>query len=73
MSRIKLRVSSGVFEVSLISVDDYTGTVEVIWDAGQRRVFKWSSIVWGKTEGQEIGQKPSVAAPGDSSLSSLFR
>ncbi|KAI5118500.1 hypothetical protein M0805_004000 [Coniferiporia weirii] len=63
MSRIKLRVSAGVFEVSLIAVNEERNTVEVIWDDGIKREFKWSSLVWGKTEGQAVGQKPSVAAP----------
>ena len=62
MSRIKLRVSSGVFEVSLLSVNEERNTVEVIWDEGIKREFKWSSLVWGKTD-QAVGQKPTVAAP----------
>ncbi|THH06325.1 hypothetical protein EW145_g4167 [Phellinidium pouzarii] len=63
MSRIKLRVSAGVFEVSLIAVNEERNAVEVIWDDGIKREFKWSSVVWGKTEGQPVGQKPTVAAP----------
>lgn len=46
MARIKLRVSSGVFEVSLTKVDVEAGTVEVVWDDGKPRRFKWSSIVF---------------------------
>ncbi|OCB91045.1 JmjC-domain-containing protein [Sanghuangporus baumii] len=61
MSRVKLRVSSGVFEVSLLAVNEERGTIEVIWDHGIKREFKWSSLVWGKTE--TVGQKPTVAAP----------
>ncbi|EJD00680.1 JmjC-domain-containing protein [Fomitiporia mediterranea MF3/22] len=62
MSRIKLRVSAGVFEVSLLSVNEERNTIEVIWDDGIRREFKWSSLVWGKTD-QMVGHKPTVAAP----------
>lgn len=71
MSRVKLRVSAGVFEVSLLSVDEERGTVEVIWDEGYPRVFKWSSLVWGKLEGQSVGQKPTVAVPKPRSASFL--
>ena len=63
MSRIKVRVSTGVFEVSLISVDEDNGTVDVIWDGGIKRTFKWSSLVWGESQGEPICHKPSVAAP----------
>ena len=63
MSRIKLRVSAGVFEVSLVRVIEERKTVEVIWDDGIKKEFKWSSIVSGKTDAQIVGQKPTVAAP----------
>lgn len=62
MSRIKVRVSAGVFEVSLLSVNEERGMVEVLWDDGMRREFKWGALVWGKTEGLPVGQKPSVSA-----------
>ena len=62
MSRIKLRVSAGVFEVTLLAVHEDRNTVEVIWDEGIRREFKWSSLVW-KTEGMTIGQKQTETAP----------
>lgn len=62
-ARIKLRVSAGVFEVSLVRVIEERGTVEVLWDGGMKKEFKWGSVVWGNMEGQTVGQKPSVAAP----------
>jgi hypothetical protein len=62
MSRIKIRVSAGVFEVSLLRVIDETKSVEVLWDRGVRREFKWGSVVFGSTEGQSVGQKPSELA-----------
>ncbi|THH14745.1 hypothetical protein EW146_g5620, partial [Bondarzewia mesenterica] len=34
MARIKIRVSAGVFEVSLVRVMDETQSVEVVWDRG---------------------------------------
>ena len=58
MSRIKVRVSSGVFEVSLLRVIDDTKSVEVLWDRGVKREFKWGAIVFGNTD-QAVGQKPS--------------
>jgi len=68
MSRIKVRVSSGVFEVSLLRVIDETKSVEVLWDQGVKREFKWGAIVFGNAD-RTIGQRP--AEPGaDASLSS---
>jgi hypothetical protein len=62
MSRIKIRVSAGIFEVSLIRVIEESNSVEVLWDRGVKREFKWGSVVFGNTEGQTIGQKPTEAA-----------
>lgn len=62
MSRIKIRVSAGVFEVSLIRVIEETSSVEVLWDRGVKREFKWGSVVFGNTDGP-IQQKPSEPAP----------
>ena len=58
MARIKIRVSAGVFEVSLIKVIEETSSVEVLWDRGVKREFKWSSVVFGSTDGP-VQQKPS--------------
>ncbi|KAH8115842.1 hypothetical protein DFH11DRAFT_1876448 [Phellopilus nigrolimitatus] len=54
----ELRVSAGVFEVSLVAVNEERSTVEVVWDNEMKSEFEWSSIVWGKMEGQMVGQKP---------------
>ncbi|RPD58315.1 hypothetical protein L226DRAFT_536736 [Lentinus tigrinus ALCF2SS1-7] len=62
MSRIKLRVTAGVFEVTLVRIIEETGSVEVLWDRGVRREFKWRSVVFGDIDGV-VGQKPSEAAP----------
>ncbi|KAF8576317.1 hypothetical protein K439DRAFT_676101 [Ramaria rubella] len=59
MSRIRIRNSSGVFEVSLVKVHTERGTVEVLWDGGQKREFRWGSIVWG-SDGQMTGSKPTA-------------
>ncbi|KAF8966802.1 hypothetical protein BDZ97DRAFT_1756391 [Flammula alnicola] len=61
MARIKVRVSAGVFEVSLIRVIEETGSVEVLWDRGLKREFKWGSVIFGSTEGPVL-QKPSEIA-----------
>ena len=61
MSRIKIRVSAGVFEVSLIRVIEETSSVEVLWDRGVKREFKWGSVVFGNTDGPVL-QKPSEMA-----------
>lgn len=62
MARIKLRVSAGVFEVSLVRVIEETKSVEVIWDRGMKREFKWGSIFFGTAE-VVVGQKPTEVAP----------
>ncbi|PFH49168.1 hypothetical protein AMATHDRAFT_76346 [Amanita thiersii Skay4041] len=58
MARIKIRVSAGVFEVSLLRVIEETKSVEVLWDRGIKREFKWGSVVFGST-GATVQQKPS--------------
>ncbi|KAF8840428.1 JmjC-domain-containing protein [Paxillus ammoniavirescens] len=63
MSRIKIRVSAGVFEVSLVRVIEETKSVEVLWDRGIKREFKWGSVIFGQTDGQTVTQKPSELAP----------
>lgn len=63
MSRIKIRVSAGVFEVSLLRVIEENKSVEVLWDRGIKREFKWGSVVFGQTDGQTVMQKPSEPAP----------
>lgn len=70
MARIKIRVSSGVFEVTLLRVIEEFGSVEVLWDRGSKREFKWGSVVFGSTEGVTVGQKPTELAPVDRKLSS---
>ncbi|EJT98514.1 JmjC-domain-containing protein [Dacryopinax primogenitus] len=45
--RIRIRLSSGVFEVTLLKVDEITEKVEVMWDDHSRRAIKWGSIHWG--------------------------
>ncbi|KAJ6589191.1 JmjC domain, hydroxylase-domain-containing protein [Mycena capillaripes] len=47
LSRIKVRVSSGVFEVTLLRVLEDKGAVEVLWDAAEVREVKWGSILLG--------------------------
>ena len=61
MSRIKLRVTAGVFEVTLVRVVEETYSVEVLWDRGVKREFKWRSVVFGETD-SIVGQKPTEAA-----------
>jgi hypothetical protein len=63
MTRIKIRVSAGVFEVSLLRVLEPSKSVEVVWDRGIKREFKWGSVVFGSTDGQTVLQKPSEPAP----------
>ncbi|ESK85356.1 jumonji family transcription [Moniliophthora roreri MCA 2997] len=62
MARIKIRVSSGVFEVSLVRVIEETGSVEVLWDRGSKKEFKWGNVIFGNTDGP-VQHKPSEPAP----------
>jgi hypothetical protein len=55
-------VSAGVFEVTLCRVIEESESVEVLWDRGMKREFKWGSVVFGNTE-LIVGQKPTEAAP----------
>jgi hypothetical protein len=63
MTRIKIRVSAGVFEVSLLRILEQSKSIEVLWDRGIKREFKWGSVVFGSTEGQMVLQKPSGLNP----------
>ena len=54
--RIRIRNSSGTFEVTLISMDEQRNTVVVLWDGNVHREFKWGSILWGN-EGKEVVAK----------------
>lgn len=56
-------MSAGVFEVSLVRVIEETKSIEVLWDRGIKREFKWGSVVFGQTDGQAVMQKPSEPAP----------
>lgn len=61
MSRIKLRVTAGVFEVTLLRVIEENNAVEVLWDRGLKREFKWRSVVFGETDAV-VGHKPTEPA-----------
>ncbi|KAJ7761128.1 hypothetical protein B0H16DRAFT_560481 [Mycena metata] len=52
LSRIKIHVFSGVFEVTLMRVLEDRRAVEVLWDAGEVREVKWTNIVLGLGVGQ---------------------
>ncbi|KAG6332296.1 hypothetical protein ID866_6791 [Astraeus odoratus] len=67
MSRIKIRVSAGVFEVSLVRIIEETKSVEVLWDRGIKREFKWGSVMFGSSDGHSVVQKPSELAPAPAS------
>ncbi|KZT56522.1 JmjC-domain-containing protein [Calocera cornea HHB12733] len=45
--RIRIRLSSGVFEVTLLGIDEAAEKVEVMWDDQSKREIKWGSIHWG--------------------------
>ncbi|KAI0325141.1 hypothetical protein GY45DRAFT_1356889 [Cubamyces sp. BRFM 1775] len=70
MSRIKLRVTAGVFEVTLLRVIEENHAVEVLWDRGLKREFKWRSVVFGETDAV-VGQKPTEPAVEQDDTSSV--
>ncbi|CAK5263192.1 unnamed protein product [Mycena citricolor] len=47
LARIKLRMSSGMFEVTLLKVLEEKKSIQVSWNLGGVREFKWSAIVFG--------------------------
>ncbi|KAJ7199590.1 JmjC-domain-containing protein [Mycena pura] len=49
LSRIKIRVSAGVFEVTLIRVLEEKRSVEVLWDLSEVREVRWSNIILDAT------------------------
>ncbi|KAG8931016.1 hypothetical protein FRC02_003334 [Tulasnella sp. 418] len=56
-SRIRIRNQSGVYEVTLVSVHEDRNSIVVVWGDGERKEFKWSSIVWGQVpEGTVVRQ-----------------
>ncbi|KAF8910264.1 JmjC domain, hydroxylase-domain-containing protein, partial [Mucidula mucida] len=64
-SPIKIRVSSGVFEVPLNRVIEETSSVEVIWDKDSRggylkRELKWGSVIMGNTEGMVVHKRSEI-------------
>jgi hypothetical protein len=62
MSRIKVRVSTGVSEVSLVRVVAKRGAVEVVWDRGLKREFRFSSVVLSESSDGLVGHKPTEIA-----------
>ncbi|KAH7320507.1 JmjC domain, hydroxylase-domain-containing protein [Rhizoctonia solani] len=61
-ARIKVRASGGVFAVTLVNVYEDRRTVEVIWDQGSTKEFKYTSVVW--TDDGEVQEKPGKAGEG---------
>ncbi|KEP47211.1 putative jumonji family transcription factor [Rhizoctonia solani 123E] len=55
-ARIKVRASGGVFAVTLVNVYEDRRTVEVIWDQGSTKEFKYTSVVWA--DDGEVQEKP---------------
>ncbi|VDC01252.1 unnamed protein product, partial [Peniophora sp. CBMAI 1063] len=74
-SRVKVRVHSGVFEVSLVGVDEEARTVDVLWDRAIQRSFKWGSVVFDEaglgnlSPGAVILNAPSQTQPAAASTS----
>ncbi|KAG8771287.1 hypothetical protein FRC12_003708 [Ceratobasidium sp. 428] len=62
-SRIKVRASGGVFTVTLVNVYEDRRTVEVIWDQGGTKEFRYSSVVWSDQPDGAVQEKPTVTAP----------
>ena len=55
-ARIKVRASGGVFAVTLVNVYEDRRMVEVIWDQGSTKEFKYTSGVWA--DDGEVQEKP---------------
>ncbi|KAJ7641325.1 JmjC-domain-containing protein [Roridomyces roridus] len=66
LARIKIRASSGVFEVTLIRVVEERRSVEVLWGATEVREVKWANIVFpttGAGAGLPSDRPPPALAP----------
>ncbi|CAE6492394.1 unnamed protein product [Rhizoctonia solani] len=61
-ARIKVRASGGLFAVTLVNVYEDRRTVEVIWDQGSTKEFKYTSVVW--TDDGEVQEKPGKTEDG---------
>jgi hypothetical protein len=67
--RVRIRNSSGTFEVTLISMDEERSSVVVLWDGNVHREFKWGSIVWGPDgKGGDRKQKSDVGTSSGTSV-----
>ncbi|KAB5590048.1 jumonji family transcription factor [Ceratobasidium theobromae] len=65
-SRIKVRASGGVFAVTLVNVYEDRRTVEVMWDQGSTKEFRYTSVVW--TDDGEVQEKPGKGMEGSSTV-----
>ncbi|KAJ6452291.1 JmjC-domain-containing protein [Mycena sanguinolenta] len=64
LSRIKIRVSAGVFEVTLVRVHEDRRSIEVLWDTqGDVREFKWGAVILGQTNLPTTQVVPDFPAP----------
>ncbi|KAG9095934.1 hypothetical protein FRC06_009228 [Ceratobasidium sp. 370] len=57
-SRIKVRAPGGVFAVTLVNVYEDRRTVEVIWDQGGTKEFRYGSVVWSDQPDEAVQEKP---------------
>ena len=57
-SRIKVRASGGVFAVTLVNVYEDRRMVEVVWDQGLTKEFRYSSVVWSDQPDDAVQEKP---------------
>ncbi|KAL8278069.1 hypothetical protein RQP46_009529 [Phenoliferia psychrophenolica] len=59
-SRIRVRTSGGVFEVTYTACLDYKEAVSVVFDDGKRSDIKWKNIIWPDTP--EVARRKEAAA-----------
>ncbi|KAK4701976.1 hypothetical protein P7C70_g4248, partial [Phenoliferia sp. Uapishka_3] len=59
-SRIKVRTSGGVFEVTYTSSLDFKEAVSVTFDDGKRSDVKWKNVIWPDSE--EVTRQKEAAA-----------
>ncbi|KAG8995096.1 hypothetical protein FRB94_009473 [Tulasnella sp. JGI-2019a] len=83
-ARIRIKNSSGLCEVTLVSVNEERKSVIVLWTDGDRKEFQWTSIVWSDVpEGtivrkvaEEVAQskamRPAVTATATTSNGSSY-
>ncbi|KAF7290510.1 Specific transcriptional repressor [Mycena indigotica] len=62
-SRVKIRVSSGLFEVTLIRVLEEKQSVQVLWAANEVREVRWANLLLASNTSAHLVEVPTLYSP----------